>query len=223
MVHDFKTTSLSVKSNRILYNMPIIQKMIDTLCASVIPEGVAWGDYFLNDDDFSIVSTIEPETNVVSDDWEIVGGKTETFQDSLPVRTPRWCKHGNACLWRNCPFRHERCEHYDKWVASRGRTRGCRCQQTDPTNSKRPDEGGCKYDHRDMRELEIYHVSLPCSTMAEIWDSFYDRGLEGHDSNHYDVSGMSRVNRALLVRSLIEHGAEFEDYGNWFRIILSDT
>ena len=175
-----------------------------------IPEGMAWGDWLLDDD----VSVIEDTVSTSSDDWEVVGVKTESF----PPRTARWCKHGNACIWQNCPFRHERCEHYDKWVDSRGKTRGCRCQQTDSHNCKTPENGGCKYDHRDIRKLEVYHKSLPCSSEAELWESFYTRGLDYHAANCFDVSGMSRTNRALFIRSLQADGVPFEDNGNWMDI-----
>lgn len=218
MVHDFKTNitnNSSLKSKS--HNMSVTQEMIDLLRASAIPEGMAWGDYF--DDDFSVATTIEREGSVCSSqEWEIVGEKTGAIQASLPARAPRWCKHGNACLWQNCPFRHERCEHYDKWVATRGKTRGCRCQQTDPRNCKSPEQGGCKYDHRDLAKLEVYHKSLPCKTEAELWDNFYERGLEAHAGNAFDVTGMSRTNRALLVRSLEASGVVFEDNETWMEI-----
>ena len=192
--------------------MSITQEMIDLLRASAIPEGVAWGDYF--DDDFSVATTIEREGSACSIEWETVGAPKQ----EAVIRAPRWCKHGNACIWQNCPFRHERCEHFDKWVASRGKTRGCRCQVTDPRNCKSPEEGGCKYDHRDTSRLEVYHKSLPCKTEAQLWDSFYERGLDAHAGNAYDVTGMSRTNRALLVRSLQANDVIFEDNDTWMEI-----
>uniref|UniRef100_A0A6C0JLE1 Uncharacterized protein n=1 Tax=viral metagenome TaxID=1070528 RepID=A0A6C0JLE1_9ZZZZ len=191
--------------------MSVTQEMIDLLRASVIPEGVTWGDFF--SDDFSTVSTIEYEESICSSgEWETVGLPKQE------MRQPRWCKHGNACIWQNCPFRHERCEHFDKWVASRGKTRGCRCQVTDPRSCKSPEEGGCKYDHRDLRHLEVYHKSLPCNTEAELWDNFYERGLEARADNAYDVTGMTRTNRALLVRSLLASNVEFIDNDTWLNI-----
>jgi len=221
MLHNFKINNTFDLSLKFLYNMSISQEMIDELRASaMIPEGMTWGDYFMSDN-FSVASTIEREGSVCSSqEWEIVGEKKETFQASLPARAPRWCKHGNACIWQNCPFRHERCEHYDKWVASRGKTRGCRCQQSDPCNGKSPEVGGCKYDHRDLSKLEVYHKSLPCKTEAELWDSFYERGLELHAFNAFDVTGMSRTNRALLVRSLDADGVEFADKDTWMYIYV---
>ena len=182
-----------------------------------IPDGMEWGHFSLYDD---ISPVVEDTLSVVSDDWEVVGVKVETLQTSSAPRVARWCKHGNACLWQNCPFRHERCEHYDKWVESRGRTRGCRSQQTDQHNCSSPEDGGCKYDHRDMRTLEVYHKSLPCSSEKELWDSFYTRGLEYHAANCFDVSGLSRTNRALLIRSLEAVKIPYEDYGNWMQIAI---
>jgi len=189
------------------------QEMVDLLRASAIPTGMAWADYF--EDDFSVASTIEREGSVCSSgEWEMVGAPKQ----EAAIRAPRWCKHGNACIWQNCPFRHERCEHFDKWVASRGKTRGCRCQIEDPRNCKSPEEGGCKYDHRDLRKLEVYHKSLPCKTEKDLWNNFFERGLEGHGADAYDVSGMSRTNRALLVRSLQADGVVFEDNETWMWI-----
>jgi len=195
--------------------MSISQEIIDLLRASIIPEGVSWADC-LDDDDynFSLPTTIEVEGSVSSGEWETVG----VSKQEEVVRPPRWCKHGNACIWQNCPFRHERCEHFDKWVASRGKTRGCRCQVTDPRNCKSPEEGGCKYDHRDTSCLEVYHKSLPCKTEVQLWDNFYERGLEIHGGNAYDVTGMSRTNRALLVRSLLADGVIFDDNNTWMEI-----
>lgn len=188
--------------------------IIDILTASIIPDEMSWADTI--SDDFSVATTIEREGSVCSSqEWETVG---QQKMEREFVRTPKWCKHGNACLWQNCPFRHERCEHYDNWLASHGRTRGCRCQTTDPRSCKSPEQGGCKYDHRDLSKLDIYYSSLPCKTEAELWNSFYERGLDTHASNAYDVTEMSRVDRALLVRSLIANGVEFEDYTTWMQI-----
>jgi hypothetical protein len=217
MAHDFEinnTIDLSLKST---YNMPITQEMMDMFRASAIPEGVAWGDYF-GDDDFSVVSTIEPDTSVVSDDWKVVGEKTEA---SLPARAPRWCKHGNACQWANCKFRHERCEHYDRWVATRGKTRGCRCQQTDPRNCKSPEEGGCKYDHRDLSKLDLFVENVTITCEADMWEHFMPRGLEAHCSYALDVTNMRKYERGLLVRSLTSAGSdvvEFEDNDTWLHV-----
>jgi hypothetical protein len=42
--------------------------------------------------------------------------------------------------------------------------------------------------------------------------------MDAHASNAYDVTGMSRINRALLVRSLIANDVEFEDNDTWMEI-----
>jgi hypothetical protein len=190
--------------------------MMDLFRASAIPDGVAWGDY--DNDDFSIASTIEREGSVCSSqDWEIVGEK-ETFQAPIHPRTPRWCKHGNACIWQNCPFRHERCAHFDNWLARGKRGYNCRCITTDPDSCKSPEEGGCKYDHRILNKLQVYHVSLPCKTESELWDSFIERGLECHSSDAYDISKMSRTDKSLLIRSLNAAGVTYEDNETWMDI-----
>jgi len=183
--------------------------MNSLLLSSVIPVGVNWGDYFMGD-----VSSIEIEGSVCSAEWETVGAAKQ----EPVVRAPRWCKHGNACIWQNCPFRHERCEHFDKWVASGRKTRGCRSQLTDSRSCRSPEEGGCKYDHRNTSELEVYHKSLPCKTEDELWENFYQRGLEWHAGDAYDVTRMSRTNRALLIRSLIANNVQFEDNDTWMDI-----
>lgn len=180
--------------------------------ASMIPMGESWADTLYEEE--PVLSSTEE--SVCSQEWETVGvAKMQTF-----VRAPRWCKHGNACIWQNCPFRHERCEHHDKWVSSRGRTRGCRCLSTDPRSCKSPEQGGCKYDHRDLRDLAVYHKSLPCNTEAELWDSFYQRGLEAKYSDAYDVSAMSSMDRSLLIRSLNANCVQYDEYDTWMRIYL---
>ena len=215
MVYNFDINNTIDLYLKFTYNMSI-----DLFRASAIPEGVAWGDYF---DGFSVASTIELEetTSVVSDDWEIAGEKTDTFRAPPSARAPRWCKHGNACLWANCKFRHEVCEHHMKWVSSRGKTRGCRCQQTDPRNCKSPEEGGCKYDHRDLSKLDVFVEIVPITNEGDMWEYFGPLGLDAHCGSAIDVTGLSKHNRALLVRSLMSAGkdvVEFEDNDTWFHV-----
>ena len=185
-----------------------------SLFACDIPEGTSWGDYFYDSESTSVVTIFE---SVSSTDWETVGAKKAPME-SLSARPLRWCKHGNACLWKNCPFRHERCAHYDTWIARGKRGYNCRCHTTDPESCKSPEEGGCKYDHRDTSKLEIYHAALPCSDEAMLWDSFYERGLNWHGADAYDVSKMSRTNKALLLRSLRTAEIEFDDNDTWLEI-----
>jgi hypothetical protein len=182
-----------------------------------IPEGMTWGDYFLTDSDYSFSDSSAIVKEFDEKEWERVGAPKEV--DIAYVRPARWCRNGNACQWANCKFRHERCEHYDKWVASRGRTRGCRCQQSDPRNCKSPEEGGCKYDHRDLSKLDVFVETVPITNEGDMWDYFMPRGLDAHCSSALDVRDMNKHDRALLMRSLEAAGkgvVEFEDNGNWF-------
>lgn len=187
------------------------------LCS--IPEGVVWGDYFLEDMELSMPTPVEEKTPA-EEGWEIVGEKIETFTAPLPARTPRWCRNGNACQWANCKFRHERCEHYDRWVATRGKTRGCRCQQSDPRNCKSPEEGGCKYDHRDLSKLDMFVETVPITNEGDMWEYFMPLGLDAHCSSALDVTGMSKHNRALLIRSFEAacNVMEFENNDTWFHV-----
>lgn len=127
----------------------------------------------------------------------------------------KWCKHVNACMWKNCPFRHEPCEHYHNWVSNGKKGRNCRNYAN---SSKSPEEGGCKYDHRDVTNLKEYNHVLPCATEAALWDSFYDLGLEMPWSNTFVVSGMKKEDVSLLFRSLKSANLEFEDNDTWVKI-----
>ena len=176
-----------------------------------IPEGMLWGDYF---DTESIVSSAPTIVVVEEDGWEVVGEK----KVAEPIRQAKWCKHGNACIWQNCPFRHERCAHFDNWLARGKRGYNCRCITTDPDSCKSPEEGGCKYDHRILTKLQVYHASLPCKTESELWDSFIERGLEFHAADAYDISKMSRTDKSLLIRSLNAAGVTYEDNETWMEI-----
>jgi hypothetical protein len=182
------------------------------LCS--IPEGVVWGDYFLEDMDFSVSTPVVQEWK--EEGWEHVGASKVV--ETTFVRPARWCRNGNACQWANCKFRHERCEHYDKWVASRGKTRGCRCQQSDPRNCKSPEEGGCKYDHRDLSKLEMFVESVSITCEADMWEHFMQLGLEAHCGSAVDVTGMRKYERALLIRSLEAAGVHVIDNDTWLEV-----
>lgn len=186
-----------------------------TLLACDIPEGVSWADYFEIDSvKFSSgpVNTV-PEENV-DDGWEVVGTKKVTF---APIQ-PKWCKHGNACVWRNCPYRHERCAHHDKWIASGKKTRPCRHLETDPESCKNVEDGGCKYDHRDVTKLRTYYKSVPAESEKDIWEAFYARGLEACLPNIYETKNMDKFDRHLLIDSLVNAKVWFETHGDWFEI-----
>jgi hypothetical protein len=193
--------------------------MYSILALPIIPEGVAWGDYFVTDSDYAYSAPSAIVEEFDEKEWECVGAPKQV--DIAYVRPARWCRNGNACQWANCKFRHERCEHYDKWVASRGRTRGCRCQQSDPHNCKSPEEGGCKYDHRDLSKLDIFVETVPITNEGDMLEYFMPLGLDAHCSSAIDVRDMNKHDRALLVRSLTAAGkdvVEFEDNDTWFRV-----
>ena len=184
---------------------------IHSLFAFDIPDGVSWGDFFMEGEQPSITETVE------DDSWEEVT-KLAPKVEQAHARPPKWCKHGNACLWKNCPFRHERCAIYDKWIANKKRGYSCRCMTVDPESNKSPEEGGCKYDHRDPSKLETYHKTLLCKTEDEMWESFFDRGLVPCYADVVDTSAMSRTNKSLLIRSLIAEDIEYEDCETWMII-----
>jgi hypothetical protein len=163
------------------------------------PNSVPWGDLadladFVTEKVGEFVSFFFPAAVVVEVE--------EESDEEKATRAPRWCRMGNACQWRNCMFRHERCEHYDRFVASRGKTRGCRCQLTDKDNCKSPEEGGCKYDHRDLSKLKVYVEKIEIKSEAEMLEYFYPLGLDCQFSDHYNLADMSKNDKGILLRSL---------------------
>jgi hypothetical protein len=186
-----------------------------------IPDGMPWGDYFLTDSDFESSPKSSKMETADEGEWEDVGAP------KLEQRRPaRWCRDGNACQWANCKFRHERCDHFDRWVMSNGKTRGCRCQQSDPRNCKPPSQGGCMYDHRDLHMLDIFVETVAITCEADMWDYFMPLGLDAHTSSALCVTDMNKHNRALLVRSLEAAGKDvvvFEDNGNWFSFLFEKS
>jgi len=184
--------------------------------AFTIPEGTAWGDFF-----------VEPSANTVECEdfdkgWEISGAKKVSILAPLsarPVERPqRWCKHGNACLWSNCPFRHERCAHYDNWIARGKKGYSCRSLAVDPDSTKSPEDGGCKYDHRNLQKMSTYHTDLPCQTIEEMCANFCPRGLEVYAADAFGIEHMQKTDKALLFRSLKSYGIEFEDNETWIDV-----
>jgi hypothetical protein len=186
--------------------------------AFTIPDGIAWGDYFVEQ---TAPLKIE-ECDDAEDGWETSGAK-KTIVMVLPSARPterpaKWCKHSNACLWQNCPFRHERCAHYDNWIARGKKGYTCRSCVADPDSCKSPEEGGCKYDHRDLRKLAMYQKDLPCETIEQMCDNFCKLGLEVYASDAFGISNMSRTDKALLFRSLKTYDIEFEDNETWIDV-----
>jgi hypothetical protein len=187
-----------------------------------IPEGVMWGDYFYESDSDS-VRTLEYTTPESDGEWEVVGAPKLTRCNAIIQETAKpakWCRDGNACEWKNCKFRHERCSHYDNWIARGKRGNNCRCCVTDPDSKKRPEDGGCMYDHRDVSKLKMFIESVPCSTEEELWNNFYDLGLEGVMTNVYDTRNMAKQDKSLLTRSLKANNVEFEDRGHRMYIYM---
>lgn len=185
-----------------------------------------WGDYFYETDSDSSSQTLEytaPESD--GEEWETVGRPKLTRCNAIVEEykpPPKWCRNGNACEWKNCKFRHERCSHYDNWVKRGKRGHNCRCHETDPESKKTPEEGGCKYDHRDPAKLKMFIETVPCSNESELWENFYPRGLEACFADVVDVSGMSRMDVSLLVRSLNAAGVKYEDNGDWMTIYMDE-
>lgn len=178
-----------------------------------IPEGAAWGDYFYESDTNS-VRTLDYIDSESDGEWETVGHPKLTRAMAIveEFKPPaKWCRDGNACQWKNCKFRHERCSHYDNWIRRGKRGHNCRCYTTDPESKKRPDEGGCMYDHRDMSKLQMFVETVSCSSESELWEQFYERGLDMRVVDIYDMRQMSRLDKALLIRSLRAHNIQHEE------------
>ena len=131
--------------------------------------------------------------------------KVEPFgksHDSAPFSRKIWCRYGNACVWRNCPFRHETCSHF--------KTGRCRAVKTDPESNKPVSEGGCQYDHRDVSKLRDYVSHVEIRSEEDMLDKFPD--LIELPGSMFDASKMDRFDRHLLVRSLRKANVEYINY-----------
>lgn len=179
---------------------------------------IPWADYYC-DDAKSVATTLEAPPD--EGEWEVVGQPRLTRCDAI-APPPKWCRNGNKCPWRNCKFRHERCVHYDNWLKRGKNGNTCRACATDPQSNKSPDEGGCKYDHRDPSKLQMFLETLPCSTERQLWDSFYERGLDFHISDVFNVRNMSSSDRSLLIRSLKAAEIEYVDNDTYMYIYYTD-
>ena len=114
-------------------------------------------------------------------------------------RAPRWCDNGNACIYSNCPHRHERCAHFDAG----------RCRHK---TMAKPCDGGCMYDHRDASTLVEFVRNVRLYDYNDIMDVFEERGLvELIDTGDelFSTAKMSTADRKLLVRSLKDGGFMF--------------
>jgi hypothetical protein len=175
-----------------------------------IPEGVMWADYFY-DSNTVYVQTPEETTSESEGEWETVGRPKFVEEHTAPVK---WCRDGNACQWKNCKFRHERCSHYDNWVKRGRKGHNCRCHETDPESNKSPENGGCKYDHRDLSKLKVFIESVPCSNESELWENFFMRNIEPVACYLFDISKMSKNDKGILFRSLNAAKISYDDYGS---------
>jgi hypothetical protein len=172
-----------------------------------IPNDVSWSEYFYESDSDSVHTEDEGC-------WTVVGEKPKPVQEVKQ----KWCRDGNACQWSNCKFRHERCSHYDNWIRRGKKGHSCRSITSDPASNKRPDEGGCMYDHRDPKTLKMFVETVPCSSESELWDHFMCKGLEPYLGDAFEYKNMTRLDRALLIRSLKAAGVEFDDTENYIMI-----
>lgn len=147
--------------------------------------------------------------------WAVVA-RVERVMEA--PRAPRWCRLGNSCPRGDCRFRHERCGHYDAWVARGKRGHNCRAMETDPRSVKSPEDGGCKYDHRDPRDLTVTPVPLPVGTETELLDSFALLGLDCLAHGSFGFSHMREADKKLLVRSLNAAHVSYEEHGDYMTI-----
>lgn len=115
------------------------------------------------------------------------------------IRAPRWCDNGNACIYSNCPHRHERCAHF-----AAGK---CRVKNMD-----KPCDGGCLYDHRDGSTLVEFVRNVPLFDYEDIMEQFESKGLIEIPSGfeRFDLTKMTLADRKLLVRSLKDGGFKFD-------------
>jgi hypothetical protein len=149
-----------------------------------------------------------------SEGWEVV----ERVEHVAAPRPARWCREGNACSRGDCRYRHERCAHYDAWLARGKRGHNCRAMDTDPRSVRSPDEGGCKYDHRDPRDLTVTPAALPVQTEMELLDSFALRGLDCLAHGSFGFTRMRRSDKELLIRSLDAAKVKYEEFGDYMTI-----
>jgi len=172
-----------------------------------LPNDFAWGDYLL---DGRVVSfTLEVKSSVPKEIVHVNKIEAQKEPDFIPLpkadRPMPRCRRGNACPWNNCKFRHEACTHFKMG-------RRCRALEADPESNKCPDDGGCRYDHRDPTKLREFVYSMDVETHDELMDKFGPLGLHYVGSEYYDTDEMDRNDRDMLIRSLREG-----DENEWLR------
>jgi hypothetical protein len=122
-----------------------------------------------------------------------LSGKINFWQ----VDKPRWCSLANSCPWINCKFYHKRCVEHVVHASSGGRTPPC------------PYGVACEYDHRDFTKLRIREAY----TEMDMWDDFWEKGLDAHSSSTFNMSEMKEEDREELMRRLEENRIDFDSCG----------
>jgi len=203
-----------------------------TVLSYEIPSSSGWNTMFLPDlgvwsDSLAEVRRVEEPSTA---EWEVVGRPARVVAPVAPVervaeapRPPRWCMLGNACPRADCRFRHERCGHYDAWIARGKRGHSCRSLETDPRSLRSPTDGGCKYDHRDPRDLTVTPPPLPVKTESQLLESFYALGLDYLIDGSYDISRMRESDYKRLLRSLKAAGMEYEEFSDYINIETAEV
>ena len=149
----------------------------------------------------------ENEMPVIDEEeWTEVSAKPKVSAKPL-----QWCRFANACRG-NCGRRHERCTHYDAWVARGRKGVNCRHAATDPKSEKSPQDGGCKYDHGERAQpVIVERVENPYGEFLEMAARF---GLEligstgGRD--HYSTANVSETDKSVLGKWLVNSGLKVE-------------
>jgi len=147
----------------------------------------------------------------------------------------RWCRDGNDCIYNDCGFHHQVCEHF---------LRG-KCNIPNPmlkppppkvkvdwSNFEEASKYGCKHDHRDPASLHTRVEKVPMEQTSDIIKLFGDKGIvKIYESKEvYEIAHMPRVDKKLLKRSLYKAGFTYEtmlyqegtEYEEEFLCILSE-
>lgn len=197
-----------------------------TVLSYEIPSSSGWNTMFLPDlgvwsDSLAEVRRVEEPSTA---EWEVVARPARVVERVAEApRPPRWCMLGNACPRADCRFRHERCGHYDAWIARGKRGHSCRSLETDPRSLRSPTDGGCKYDHRDPRDLTVTPPPLPVKTESQLFESFYALGLDYLIDGSYDISRMRESDYKRLLRSLKAAGMEYEEFEDYINIETAEV
>lgn len=185
-----------------------------------LPDNISWGDYLLDGRQVTLTVEVKKTKTDVIPETVHVQKEDVVVEPIKEVRRMPWCKRGNACLWSNCKFRHERCVHFDRWKASGCRGNGCRSLKYDPLSNKCPADGGCQYDHRDVTTLMPFIETVDITDESDLVEKFKYLGLSHMYDETYDTSKMKKEDKQLLIRSLkaarddevLQYGEEGDDF-----------